>query len=113
MCEQKIIDEIDSGKRKAIKTKVLYFIGFGGISLLIGWLVTVVFWVSGTTNAITKNSEGIATNKQSIAKIEEEHKKHEEFQRSDETKDQEKMNEIIFNMSKLLQVNGLKWEKIN
>ena len=76
MCDSKMIEEIDLGKRIPIKKTLLYVFGLLISSGLIGWLFTVIFWISGTDNSISKNTESIIEIEEITTEIINQQKQH-------------------------------------
>ena len=94
VCSDKIIADIDSGKRVPIKKGVLYGLGFLFSSGLIGWLFTVIFWISGTDNNIAKNTGNLKT----LIEWQGEHSNNHD--------------ELIYNLTRLLEANGIEWRTL-
>ena len=92
MCKQEIIDDIDAGKRVPLKKSVMFVLGFIFSSGVIGWLLTVLFWITGVDNDIAKNKEDIVEINKWV------------------NVDVLNSNEIIYNLKRLLEKEGLEWK---
>ena len=92
MCTKKQIADIDSGKSIVMKKGWLYTVSLVLGSGVLAWLLSIVFWVSGTNFTLAEHTD-------KIEKIETE--TEEMFQQQDE---------MIYNLSRLLESNGLDWK---
>ena len=92
MCNEKMIADIDAGRSVVIKKGWLYFTSFIISSGVIAWLFMVVFWVADTDN-------NIAQTMKTVNKISEWKEKH-----------TDNHDEVIYNLTRLLEANGLEWK---
>lgn len=92
MCSEKMIADIDAGKIIMVKKGWFYLISFLISSGILAWLIGGIFWIAGTDNSIAKNSEA-------ILKVEKRTTEVVEWQ-----------DEMIYNLTRLLESNGLDWK---
>lgn len=99
MCSEKTIADIDAGRSVVVKKKIAYSLILTIVTGVLGWLITVIFWVAGTTTAIADNDKEIKLNKTELIKVSEWKERH-----------TDNHDEMIYNLTRLLEANGLEWK---
>ena len=99
MCSEKTIADIDAGRSVVIKKNWMYFLSFVVGSGVIAWLFMVIFWVAGTDNGIAQNNREIKLNKAELLEVTVWKENH-----------TDNHDEMIYNLTRLLEANGLEWK---
>lgn len=92
MCSKKQIADVDSGKSIVLRKGWLYTLSAILSSGVLAWLLSIVFWASSINYTIAQHTEEIGIIETETTEI---------FQRQDE---------MIYNLSRLLESNGLDWK---
>ena len=99
MHSEKMIANVDAGKNITVKKSWIYLISFITTSGVIAWLISVIFWISGTDKGIAENHKNITQHKIELIEIEMWRSKH-----------TDNHNELIYNLARLMEANGIEWK---